>query len=141
MSAFQINSINLILRTMNTKRIVMLTMLLAIISMVTISAQGQRGNATPEERAARMTQRMKTSLSLTDDQVAKVQALNLQLAKDQVAAREKGGDFRTEFQAIQQKYADKLKEILTADQLKTYQESRKQMQTRFNGSGGGNTPN
>jgi len=122
----------------------MMTMLFMIMSMVSVLAQGQWGNsnATPEERATQMTERMKTSLKLTDDQVAKVQAANLQMTKDMAAARESGEDMRTSMQSVMEKYNAALEKILTPEQFKTYQDNRRQQRSnRFNGPGGGNTSN
>lgn len=121
----------------------MLTMLFTVLSMVVALAQGQRGgNTSPEERATRMTDRLKTSLKLTDEQAAKVHAVYLQMSKDMAAARESGEDMRTSMQTIMAKQDAELQKILTPEQYKTYQDGRKQqMQTRFNGSGGGNPSN
>jgi Spy/CpxP family protein refolding chaperone len=126
---------------MKTNKTVMMTMLFLVMSMASVLAQGQLGNGTPEERATQMTERMKTSLKLTDDQVAKVQAANLQRNKDMAAARESGEDMRTSMQAVMEKYNAALQKILTPEQFKTYQESRSQGANRFNGPGGGNTSN
>lgn len=118
----------------------MLSLLFSLVCMVTATAQGQRGNATPEERAAKMTERMKQSLKLTEDQATKVQAINLQAAKDMAAARESGQDMRTSMQTIRTKQDAELQKVLTPEQYKTYQDSRQQMQNRNNGSGGSNIP-
>jgi Spy/CpxP family protein refolding chaperone len=128
---------------MKTRKIVMLTMLFTVLSMVVALAQGQRGgNASPEERATRMTDRLKTSLKLTDEQAVKVHAVYLQMSKDMAAARESGEDMRTSMQTIMAKQDTELQKILTPEQYKTYQDGRKQQtQTRFNGSGGGNPSN
>ena len=126
---------------MNKSKMVLLTMLFSFICMVTTFAQNQRGgsNATPEERAAKMTERMKQSLKLTDEQTAKVQAINLQMANDMATARESGQDMRTSMQTIRAKQDAELQKVLTPEQYKTYLDSRQQMQNRNNGSGGGNT--
>jgi hypothetical protein len=126
---------------MKTNKTIMMTMLFMVMSMVSVLAQGPFGNGTPEERATQMTDRMKTSLKLTDDQVAKVQVANLQRVKDMTAARESGEDMRTSMQAVTEKYNAALQKILTPEQFNTYQESRRQGANRFNGPGGGNTSN
>jgi periplasmic protein CpxP/Spy len=129
---------------MNTKRMITLAMFFSCICMVTVLAQGTRGNATPEKRAVRMTERMQKELNLSKDQVDKVQSLNLQLAKDQTVAREKGKEGREDMKAAMQKYDNDLQKVLTPEQFKTHQENRQkarqQMQKRFNENGNQEPP-
>ena len=82
--------------------------------------------ATPEERAKQQTEWMKTSLKLSDDQVTKVDAVNLKYAKKmndmfqqsgQNADREARQKMRDDLDT--QKRVE-LQAILTADQLKQY---------------------
>ncbi len=114
---------------MKTKRVLAFALLFAAFSVVAIFAQ--RPNFTPEQRAKAMTERMKKQLNLNDDQVAKLETLNLQFVQEQMKAREAGGDVRAEMQAASEKQNAALKEILTPDQFQKWQESRKAMMERM----------
>ncbi len=125
---------------MKTKKVLAFTLLFAAFSVVAIFAQ--RPNFTPEQRAKAMTERMKKQLNLNDDQVAKLEALNLQFVQEQMKAREAGGDVRTDMRAAADKHDAALKEILTPDQFQKWQEARKAMMERMRNmqSQGGGQP-
>ncbi len=125
---------------MKTKKVLAFTLLFAAFSVVAIFAQ--RPNFTPEQRAKAMTERMKKQLNLNDDQVAKLEVLNLQFVKEQVKARESASDVRADMRAAADKHDAALKEILTPDQLQKWQEARKAMMARMHNmqSQGGGQP-
>lgn len=114
---------------MKTKRVLAFTLLFAAFSVVAIFAQ--RPNFTPEQRAKAMTERMKKQLNLNDDQVAKLETLNLQFVQEQMKAREAGGDVRADMRAAADKHDAALKGILTPDQFQKWQEARKAMMERM----------
>lgn len=125
---------------MKTKRVLAFTLLFAAFSVVAIFAQ--RPNFTPEQRAKAMTERMKKQLNLNDDQVAKLETLNLQFVQEQMKAREAGGDVRADMRAAVEKQDAALKEILTPDQMQKWQDARKAMMERMRNmqSQGGGQP-
>ena len=99
---------------------------------------------TAESMAQSETDWMKTDLNLTADQVTKVQAINLKYAQKQMdlfqGARGGGGDF----QAMQKQMTDlnaqkrtELQPVLTADQLKKYDDVLIERQNNRGGRGGG----
>ena len=99
--------------------------------------QGQRGQfgGTPEEMAKRMDDRLAELLTgLTTDQKAKLKVVNLDLAKQQAAARQNNqgnmDGMRAASQKIEATREAKYKEILTAAQLKQYTDDRNQRQQR-----------
>jgi hypothetical protein len=85
---------------------------------------------TAEGRAAALTEKMKTELSLTADQYPSVQALNLKYAqKNEQIFKGSDGKF-AKYKALKASQKDKNKEmkaILTSDQYKKYEEMVKQM--------------
>lgn len=125
---------------MKTKKVLAFTLLFAAFSVVAIFAQ--RPNFTPEQRAKALTERMKKQLNLNDDQVAKLEALNLQFVQEQVKARESVKDVRAEMRAAGEKHDAALKEILTPDQFQKWQDARKAMMERMHNmqSQGGGQP-
>jgi hypothetical protein len=85
--------------------------------------QGQR--RTPEERAKRETEWMKTDLVLTEKQIPLVDTINLKYAKkqDELRKQMEGQDresFRPKMEEMQKQKNEELKTVLTEDQLKKY---------------------
>ncbi|HYG49607.1 MAG TPA: hypothetical protein VD905_01840 [Flavobacteriales bacterium] len=82
---------------------------------------------TPEVRAERSTQRLKSELGLNDDQATKVKALKAETYKAVKTSSEKnpgdaGRDARvTELKPVVATYKEKMKEILTADQYTSWE--------------------
>jgi len=102
-----------------------------------VSAQ-PGGQRTPEESAKRMTERMKTELSLTDQQVAPIDSINLVFAKAQTQLREKAnGDFasiREDMQKLNALRLEAYEKVLTDEQLQAY---KKLMEERMRNRGQG----
>lgn len=114
---------------------VLLMLILNINSFAQQGSGGRRGNMDPKEMAERQTTMMKDSLGLTDQQLPKVEALNLEYADKFVAARnEADGDrdaMRSTMMAINKEKDVELKKILTADQWTKLEALRKE--ARANG--------
>ena len=122
------------------KLFVISIMLVASIAFAT-AQQGQgRGGGTPEERAKRQVERLTEQLSLTADQKKKIEAIEVDLNK-QSEAKMKNAQTddarRAVYQEIQKLREEKYKPVLTADQIKKYQENAAQRQSRGQGQGGG----
>jgi len=91
-----------------------------------------RGNASPEDRAKRLTLVMKDRLSLTAAQEPKVAAINLKFAKKMEEARkikDQATQDRTILDLSKQKDAE-LKAVLTPDQFKSYQKQLGEMRSK-----------
>jgi periplasmic protein CpxP/Spy len=125
---------------MKTKSILVAALLVAL-SAFDAAAQSehkQHGNAT--ERAARMGKRMEKDLGLSPDQVAKVNALNLERAKAVDSLREEHKGARKAMQQKRMALDDRYKAILTAEQYAKYQQAvegrrKKMMERRENKKG------
>ena len=86
-----------------------------ILSAAFVMAQAGPTEKSPEEHADRMTARMTESLNLTDDQVASVHQLNLELAqqlKVEEASRK----------AAMETYRKDLELVLTEEQMNQFKE-------------------
>jgi len=109
-----------------------------LVATVTFAAAQQRQRQTPEESAKAYTERMEKLLTLTADQKNKIQAINLDLAKQMNAQFQNNqGDreaMRSAMQAIEKKRDEQYKPVLTADQFKKYladkEERQKEMERR-----------
>jgi hypothetical protein len=104
----------------------------------------QKKNATPEQRAEKITGWMKTNLKLTDEQLAKVQDLNMEYAKKNEEVKNKTTnreDRHREIKKNQDEKDAKLKTILTTEQFKTYEakkdEMKEEMKQKKTEGGGG----
>ncbi len=103
--------------------------------LLSASAFAQRGElGTPEERATRMTARMKEKLNLSAEQEAPVAAINLKYAKQNQSLLETGGrNLRTarQAQAVMKKKDEELKKVLNADQYQQYQTIKEEMRAEL----------
>ncbi|HQW12419.1 MAG TPA: hypothetical protein PK076_02600 [Saprospiraceae bacterium] len=101
-------------------------------------AQSQQNQMTPEARAKKRTDAMKTQLTLTDDQYRKVYDLNLQQIKQQETMRANHDKNRKQ---VVDQYQKDLQNTLSADQYSKLQknmEKRKEMRKDRKGQQNGN---
>jgi len=98
----------------------------------------KKTSSTPEERAGKMTQWMKTNLQLSDSQVLQVQDINLEYAKKMQGLQTTTLSRKEKMQVLKDNDKAKdaeLKNLFTADQYNAYQvkkeEIRKQMKERM----------
>ena len=108
---------------MRTVKVLSLTLLMVVVcvGMTFAQQQGQRRSekvkTTQEERAAKRMEMMAKSLELTPEQVAKLQAIQEQFAKEN----------RQEMKAKREAYDAQVKSILTPEQYEKYQERHKNL--------------
>lgn len=106
----------------------------ALLLLSTSSFAQRPELGTPEERATRMTARMKEKLNLSADQETPVAAINLKYAKQNQALIETSGrNLRTarQVQAVMKKKDEELKKILNADQYQQYQAIKEEMRAEL----------
>lgn len=95
---------------------------LMMFSVAVIAQDKQHKN--PEEKAKMMSDKMKTELTLTDDQYQKVQAINLDFATQSSALKKEGNDkaaWSEKMKPLKEEHARALKEVLTAEQFTKYE--------------------
>jgi Spy/CpxP family protein refolding chaperone len=122
-------------------RMAALTLAFFLSAVMALQAQqGQKngggwGNATPEERAKRLTGMMKDQLSLTEKQEPRIAEINLKFAKKNEDARKIADttERRKALKAINQQRELEYKTVLTATQFKTYQKLAEEMKARRGG--------
>ena len=109
-----------------------------LIATITFASAQQRQRQTPEESAKTYTERMEKLLTLSADQKTKIQAINLDLAKQMNAQWQNNQGnreaMRSSIQAIEKKRDEQYKTVLKADQFKKYladkEERQKEMEAR-----------
>ena len=88
-------------------------------------AQEERKQKTPEEKAQRMTQKMSENLSLSEEQAAELEGVNIQFVNDLMAVKsdesmEKESK-KAKLSELKTNHDSKLKEILTEEQYTQYE--------------------
>lgn len=102
--------------------------LFALVFGLAANAQPQQRGGTPEEKAQRLTDRMKTELNLTDEQVKQVYEINLEMAKGMDEIDKGNKEARQE---VQSAYKKKLATVLNDEQLAKAKEMRKKRQVKM----------
>lgn len=118
--------------------ILALAVLVGGTAMAQQQGPGKREHKTAEERASKATEKMTTQLGLDDSQKAKIQEVNLGIAKKNDAIRENTSLTREQKMAQVKQNHDardaQYKEILSADQYAKYQawekEKREKMEAK-----------
>lgn len=138
---------------MKLKSIIMFFAVAVMALSAYAQPQGGFGQMDPEERIKNQIERMKTDLTLNEDQVKKVEVVIRKYSKKQSEMFEEmrngggGGDFtqmREKMQTMREEQTKELKPIFTAEQLKKYEELEKereeQRRQRMGGGGGPGGP-
>lgn len=96
--------------------------LLVLTSLSVVAQQEKRELPNPEERAKKMTERMASELELSEEQKAKVLAINLENAQKRQAQMEKEMAERQARMEEMKVQEEKIKEVLTEEQRKKWEE-------------------
>lgn len=108
--------------------------LLIILAVCDPASAQEKTPKTPEERATAITDWMKTNLSLTEEQVPKVQDINIKYANKNEATKNGGESRMQKLKAVKadEKAKDReLSSVLNADQFKTYQAKKEELKQKF----------
>jgi periplasmic protein CpxP/Spy len=114
----------------------LITALIFILAILTISVSSfaqdkdSKPKKTPEERATLITDKMKSSLNLTDDQYTKIYALNLQRIKERRALKEEKSKTDSDIKKKRSEYMTSLKSILTDEQYQTLKKMREEKKSK-----------
>jgi len=110
------------------KKIFLLLILCVGFTVAQAQTTQQKSMMTAEQKADESVARLKTDLSLTDDQVAKVKVITVDKINKVTAAHKKNGADKNRLQAanklIQDEYETQLKGIVTEDQFNKYLSSK-----------------
>jgi len=116
------------MRIKNLAALSVLLLLTVFVSSNVFSQQNQRSKKTPEEMALKMADRMKTNLSLSEEQYKQVYELALTRSKNRISNKEnyKSMDKETRKQMKmknREEFMGQLSGILSQDQMKKFQEN------------------
>ena len=116
----------------------LIAIVIFILPLLTHAAFAQRGGS-PEGRAEKQTSMMKEFLDLTDEQLPKVEEINLKFAKSNEKLREKHRGDReaviAAFRESEQLKEEALSEVLTEEQMGKLQEKKAEMRSQRRGRG------
>lgn len=116
------------MRIKNLAALSILLLLTVFVSSNVFSQQNQRSKKSPEEMALKMADRMKTNLSLSEEQYKQVYELALTRSKNRISNKEnyKSMDKETRKQMKmknREEFMGQLSGILSQDQMKKFQEN------------------
>jgi len=113
------------------KKIMLFSFLLVPLLSLVLSVNAQdKQPMNPQEKAQKLTDWMKTSLKLTDDQVAKVQPINLKYAQKMADTKNSSQDQNAKMAAMKADEEAKdaeLKAVLTPEQYSSWQTKKADM--------------
>ena len=112
-------------------RLIMSLAAFLIVSFAS-SAQSAKTEKTPEERAKAITEKMKTTLELTDEQYAKIYDINLKYATNNDEIIHSSSSRMSKFKSLKAANEDKNKEIkpfLTETQFIQYKAMQKELKS------------
>lgn len=121
------------------KKTLLLTFATLFTLVLAVDAQPGGGLPSPDEMAKRETEQMRSGLNLTADQLPNVEAINLKYARKMGEMFQAGppadfSEMQQKMEVIQKTKRVDLEKVLTADQLKKYDQM---MEERMkNGPGG-----
>lgn len=121
---------------MSPKNVIQAIALLVCLSFITVTTQAQdeeRTALTPEERATKWTEWMKTELSITAEQEPRVHEINLKYAQQAESVRAQSGSRRSKFKdvkSIDDAKDEDLKAILTPEQFEQYRAKKQHMRKK-----------
>ncbi len=101
-----------------------------VFTSLGVAAQQDRRNATPEERAQKMTDRMAVELGLSEEQKKEIYVLQLDQAKQRQAEEEKMKAERDLRREKMKEQDSKIKEILTEEQKLKWEEIKQEHRDR-----------
>ena len=117
----------------------LIAVIIFILPLLSHTAFAQRGGGPPEERAEKQTAMMKEFLDLTDEQLPKVEEINLKFAKSNEELREKHRGNReaiiAAFRESEQLKEEALAQALTEEQLGKLREKKEEMRSQRRGRG------
>jgi len=125
-------------KTRTMKRIILA---IAVMIITSISTFGQsktvarESQKSPEDRTEKMIAKMKTDLSLTEDQVSKLKPLILKREQERKEMREKMDNAKDDVRRAMKESEEEIKKILTSEQYGKLQQMRQDMRDKHQHKG------
>jgi len=118
---------------MKANRIMGLALLFSVLSVGTMSAQGQKPVKNTQEMVAKHVDRMKQELNLTDEQALKMKSIEMSALKDRQQMQKNMLDTRNGFMSKMKGYEAEMRKVLTPEQFQKYQAKMQRMKDRMTG--------
>ncbi|MFT3748872.1 MAG: hypothetical protein QM768_11165 [Agriterribacter sp.] len=109
-------------------------MAVTLLISASVFAQDKMQHKTPEEKAKMMSDKMKTTLTLTDEQYQKVQAINLDFATKTKDIKKDGTDKNSwieKVKPLEEERTTALKGVLTPEQFTKYESLKEEMKGKM----------
>ncbi|MBN8785866.1 MAG: hypothetical protein J0I84_02120 [Terrimonas sp.] len=123
------------MKCINVKSVVTMGfMAVTLLISASVSAQDKMQHKTPEEKAKMMSDKMKTALTLTDEQYQKVQAINLDFATKSKDIKKDGADrsaWMEKIKPLEEERNTALKGVLTPEQFTKYESLKEEMKGKM----------
>jgi len=115
------------------KKLLIATMIF-VLPLLSQSVFGQRGELSPNDRAQRQTAMMQEALNLTEEQLPKVEEINLKYAQKGADLREEHQGSRetmmTAFREVRKQQEEELSVVLTEEQMALLKEKQEEMRNQ-----------
>ena len=118
---------------MKANKIMGLALLFSVLSVGTMSAQGQKPAKNPQEMVTKHVDRMKQELNLTDEQALKLKNIEMSALKDRQQMQKNMLDARNGFKSKMKGYEAEMQKVLTPEQFQKYQAKMQRMKDRMTG--------
>ena len=127
-------------KKMKLLKIFRLAVIAVTISLLGITSGHAQQKMTPDQRVQMRMDKMKTELSLTDDQVSKIKPILMDAQQKMTALRNSGGDpesMKAQRKTIMADSDKQVTALLTTDQQQKYNTMKSQMKQKGMQGGGG----
>ncbi|MHA7130590.1 DUF4890 domain-containing protein [Algoriphagus namhaensis] len=111
----------------------MMTFGLAMLMTFTLLAQQRGERPTAKERAERMTEKMAEQLQLSEEQKAKILAINLEFAEKREAEKETREANREAMKSEMKEQDERIQAVLTEEQVAKWEEAKAERRERDRG--------
>lgn len=108
-------------------------MMFMALCLVSFASFSQQAKPDPEARAKKISEKMKTELSLSDEQYTKVYDINLKYSQKMKDIRTEEGDRQSKMNSIRdlnKSKNDELKSVLSEEQMNKYRDMQKDMRNK-----------
>lgn len=108
---------------------------ITVMSFATIAQEKGEKKMTPEQRAEKITQKMKKQLELTDAQTKKISSANLEMINSKRAIQSEMQALKAKVKALKENQRIQYKNILTAEQMKKLEDLKAKRKANKDGKG------
>lgn len=112
------------------KKIILMLAVVAIATMSMFAQESMKPRRSPEERTEKIVEKMKTDLSLSNDQVSKLKPIILKREHQREEWRAKMSTEKESHKKMARETEEDFKKILTPEQMEKLKSQRKEMREK-----------